>query len=620
MKELTNHNQWVVWKTEKRNGKPTKPPYNPKTGRYASHNDPQTWGTYQQAKEAKGFDGKGFVFTEGDTYCGIDLDKCRDPETGEVEPWALKIVDAFKSYTEISPSGTGLHTIIKGKLLGGGIKTKHVEVYDRLRYFTVTENQYGDCGEIREAQGELDCLVERLENKQFKSELPPVTNVTPDINTQNHSETPNNQTVSEKSNFYDDNRLIDKMLASANGGAILSLLDGHHDAYPSQSEADQALCNHLAFWTDKDPQAMGRIFRRSGLMREKWDKKHYGDGRTYGEATIEKAITGTTETYTRQPQKHTGSNQHTNTRKASRGLKLTELSTQYDSEVSWVWRKHFPLGLPVIVNGREGMGKTTICLQAAKEILSQHAGGNIVWLATEGAVQDTVSKMVERDLYDDRFMVGQKANETFKWDFYLQSDRHELESLLEDLKPIICVFIDSIRGMSRLDDNDPKNGDIIQQVNSIVCDKYRAGLVYIDHHGKGQKTNLLDKAVGTTAKTSSVRGVLSVMPASKYKRIIKTAKANISTMGGELEVLKVGSNIIIQEPVTNSDDTMKDRAEEFLISLFSEQKSMQAIEVYRMGEEQGFSGSLLKTVKKDLGIQSHRDGEQAAWKWVWPYI
>ena len=189
---------------------------------------------------------------------------------------------------------------------------------------------------------------------------------------------------------------------------------------------------------------------------------------------------------------------------------------------------------------------------------------------------------------------------------------------MESVSPVICVFIDSIRGMSRLDDNDPKNGDIIHAINSIVCDKHRAGLVYIDHHGKGAKSNLLDKAVGTTAKTSSVRGVLSVLPVSKFKRIIKPAKTNISSMGGELEVLKVGNDIIIQEPKVHSDETQKDKAEEFLINLFSQNSTMKARDVFSMGEDEGFSGTLLKVVKKELGIESTRENRDSPWKWVWP--
>ena len=239
-------------------------------------------------------------------------------------------------------------------------------------------------------------------------------------------------------------------------------------------------------------------------MREKWDKKHFGDGRTYGQATIEKAIVSTSETYSGASQKRDNSNkQRKNTK--PRGLALDHLKTQYEAVVRWLWRTHLPVSLPFILNGREGMGKTTVALQIAWEILKQHLEGMIVWLATEGTVQDTVAKMVEQDLTSHRFVVGQKANESFKWDFYLKGDREEFEILLDDLQPIICVFIDSVRGMSRLDDNDPKNGDIMHMINSIVCDKHRATLVYIDHHGKGAKSNLLDKAVGTTAKTSSVR-------------------------------------------------------------------------------------------------------------------
>ena len=445
---------------------------------------------------------------------------------------------------------------------------------------------------IRENQAALDMLVQKLR--------PPEKNKRP---------TPQGE------GRKDDTTLIERMLESQNRLKIAALLDGNHEDYPSQSEADIALCNHLAFWTGNDATQIDRIFKESGLYREKWDKKHFGDGRTYGQATIQKAISGNSETYSGGAERHDKSHKQ---RKGPKGLSLVDLQNQYDSEVSWIWRNHIPVGLPIILNGREGMGKTTIGLSAAKEILGNHPSGRVVWLATEGAVQDTVSKMVEMGLTDNRFVVAQKSNQSFKWDFVLQGDKKELETLLDEIKPIICVFIDSIRGMSRLDDNDPKNGDVIHALNSVICDKHKAGLVYLDHHGKGKKSNLLDKAVGTTAKTSSVRGVLSVMPVSKFKRVIKPAKANISTMGGELEVLKIGNEIIIQEPHTQSDESMRDKAEEFLINLFSQHNSKRATEVYRMGEDEGFSGSLLKKVKKDLGIESIRDNRDSPWKWVWP--
>ena len=595
-KELIEYDQWVCWRGEKKdNGKLDKIPINPHTGGNAKTNDPSTWGSWVNAigeyfsPRTKGIDGVGFVFAENGLFAGVDLDNCiRD---GKIEAWAKKILEDFNSYSEVSPSEEGIKIFVKGSLPNGAIKTKQIEIYNKGRFFTVTGNQYKSFSTLRENQEALNRLVKKLRPPE-ETKVPP-----------------------QGESSFDDNSLVDKILESQSGEKILRLLNGNFDEYPSQSEADQALCNHLAFWTGNNTAQIDRIFRTSGLMREKWDKKHFGDGRTYGQATIQKAIASTSETYSGASERHDNSDKQ---RKGPKGLGLDQLQNQYDSEVSWVWRQHFPFGLPVIVNGREGQGKTTICLRAAREILEQHPTGMVVWLATEGAVQDTVAKMVEQGLTSDRFRVAQKSNESFKWDFYLQGDRNQLEILLDELKPILCVFIDSIRGMSRLDDNDPKNGDLIHKINAIVCDRHRGGLVYIDHHGKGKKSDLLDKAVGTTAKTSSVRGVLSVLPVSKFKRVIKPAKANISSMGGELEVLKVGTDILIQEPIIQSDETMADRAEEFLINLFSQGGNMKATDVFSQGEKEGISSHMMKKAKVVLGIQAEKKGPKEPWIWAWP--
>ena len=163
---------------------------------------------------------------------------------------------------------------------------------------------------------------------------------------------------------YEDRRLIDKMLESQNGEKILKLLNGDFSDYPSQSEADQAFHYHLAFWTGKDGIQMDRINRASGLMRDKWDKKHFGDGRTYGEATIQKAIANTHETYKGSLQRKANSDEQPKGTKApnrARGLSLEQLKNQYDSKVSWIWRQHVAAGPPFILNGREGMGKNHHC-------------------------------------------------------------------------------------------------------------------------------------------------------------------------------------------------------------------------------------------------------------------
>ena len=89
--------------------KPTKPPVNPHNGLGASHSDPKTWGTFEQAEacaKRRNLAGVGFVLSETDDFTGIDLDKCRDPETGKLDRRAEDIVALGETYWEVSPSGT----------------------------------------------------------------------------------------------------------------------------------------------------------------------------------------------------------------------------------------------------------------------------------------------------------------------------------------------------------------------------------------------------------------------------------------------------------------------------------------------------------------------------------
>lgn len=134
MTTLTNLKQlpqWVAYSTDK-------VPINPHTGGAASSADPQTWGTAAQAwsrKSRQGLAGIGFVFTKQSGIVGLDLDNCYDGD--DLKPYALEVVQCLSSYTERSPSGRGLHILVRGEI-PHSLKTKEVEIYDELRYFTVT--------------------------------------------------------------------------------------------------------------------------------------------------------------------------------------------------------------------------------------------------------------------------------------------------------------------------------------------------------------------------------------------------------------------------------------------------------------------------------------------------
>ena len=138
--ELNKRPQWVCWRYTRQGGKWTKHPYNPRTERKASSTDLMTWSRFETVLDAYAsgtYDGVGFVLSSGDPYVGVDLDGCRDPETGVIEGWAAEIVGELDSYTELSPSGKGLHVLVKGKV-PKALKLPRIEIYSMERFFTVT--------------------------------------------------------------------------------------------------------------------------------------------------------------------------------------------------------------------------------------------------------------------------------------------------------------------------------------------------------------------------------------------------------------------------------------------------------------------------------------------------
>ena len=145
--ELAERPQWVCWLYEERDDKRTKVPYTPGTLRRASSTDLMTWGTFDEAVDAyersePPYDGVGFVFSSADPYVGIDLDDCIcdiDEYSAMVAPWAQEILDRVDDgYAEISPSGKGIHIIVRGSVRGGGMRRGPVEMYSRARYFAIT--------------------------------------------------------------------------------------------------------------------------------------------------------------------------------------------------------------------------------------------------------------------------------------------------------------------------------------------------------------------------------------------------------------------------------------------------------------------------------------------------
>lgn len=283
--ELRDCNQWICWRYENRDGKLTKVPYNPTTEHPASTTDPSSWCSFEvvaHLSDASGYDGIGFVFNEDDPFMGVDLDHVLDDE-GHINPKYEELVRSSDTYTEISPSGHGLHLVCLGKKPEGLTACKHtqpdgsaVEVYDHARYFTMTGNVYVD-----EGGHAYNRLSDGGEGRDRILQL-----LQPEDGAKSSNES---HSCNEALDPLPDEEVLRALFGGPKGAENKALYEGDISAYNyDDSSADMALCDKLAYYTCHNREQMDRLFRRSNLMRPKWDERR-GE-RTYGERTIDRAL------------------------------------------------------------------------------------------------------------------------------------------------------------------------------------------------------------------------------------------------------------------------------------------------------------------------------------------
>lgn len=280
LEELKDLKQWVcyrnVWDEKKQKNK--KLPKDARTGKGAKANDPETWSPYPVALEGKkrfGLDGVGFEFASG--YLGIDLDNVID-ESGALTPVASEIVELMDSYTEYSPGGKGLHILCRTSLGKMGRRNDRIglEMYNHGRFFTVTGRPYGEPKSIQERTEQAEEVCRRYLSKPEREDVKPVQK----------GQIPPVESAFEN---LTDSDLWQRMFDSPKGSTIRALYDGDTSGYSDDhSRADQALVNHLAYWTNCDVERMDRMFRQTGLHRGKWDEKR--GQLTYGERTMAVAV------------------------------------------------------------------------------------------------------------------------------------------------------------------------------------------------------------------------------------------------------------------------------------------------------------------------------------------
>ncbi len=252
--ELRLLKQWILWKYEDVGAKkPTKVPY-AITHRLASVTNAETWATFIDCFNTYmlgRYDGIGFVFTSNDPYSFIDLDDAEGDDA--IIQRHLKVYNEFDSYSEISPSGKGLHIIIKGNI-GAGRRRSKIEVYSSERYATMTGNVYGSKAIINERQAFLNQLYEQMGSGPVAQSLIQGNN----------------------KDYGTDEEIIKRATNAVNGDKFNSLHCGQWQGlYQSQSEADFAYVDMLAFYTQNRDQ-IKRLFQSSPLgTRDKAKRKDY---------------------------------------------------------------------------------------------------------------------------------------------------------------------------------------------------------------------------------------------------------------------------------------------------------------------------------------------------------
>ena len=409
LNELFGLEQWVCHK-----GKIPKNPNAPAEN--AKANDPATWSNFYKAELALqqyNFDGVGFQFGifEPNTLriSGIDLDHVIGID-GKLELFAQKIVNLMNSYTEYSPSGTGLHILCRtvlpdiGSRIGIGEESKYaIEMYNHRRYFTVTGHVYGIPKPIAERTKEFqeihnyyfsDKKEKRVEQSILPQQQPIIT--VPELQPKQSSLT------------LSDDELLEKMFNSKNGSEMRNLWNGDISGYASHSEADLHLVTNLLFWTGGDELRTDNLFRQSGLLRSKWE-----DRADYRDDTIRKALSSLSSVY--DPSYNNTSNQVNSVSSSPVSqvqlpvvlAKGRSISSYYQKDymndaqrfVNYKNRKTGFSNIDEITNLYPGLyvlgaisslGKTTFACQLADQLVM--AGEHVLYFSLEQSMYELVTK------------------------------------------------------------------------------------------------------------------------------------------------------------------------------------------------------------------------------------
>ncbi len=525
---LRSAHSWLCFKfqTAPNRDRAKKVPIDPETGQRASYKDPATWGTLEEAIAGCArfhADGVGYAFMYWDNIVGLDLDNCRNPATGKIDQWAREIILEANSYSEVTPSGTGVRIFIDGRWrhpehrtegLGSAGKGS-LEIYSEW-FFAITGDHLR--GTPRKIERRSD-VISQLHTRFFAPSEPSGSSTI--------------RTAAAVTN-NDDAALIEKARSAENGEKFQKLWEGKWENYPSKSEADIALCGQLAFWTGCDTERMDTLFRQSGRFRPKWDDKHFAEGDTYGEHTIRIAIENSTATYGGDSGRALPPNH------GSASVCIADVQSH---PVEWLWRGWIPRGKVTLVEGDPGLGKSLLTLYLAARITkglpmpdgSYCERGSVVIVNAEDGLEDTVKPRLE--------VAGADIQRCHWLNFSLEDGQQTLiipgqmdalKKKIDESKPVLVIIDPLVAYLEqRINSwNDQHIRRAMAALSSQIAEPTGVAIVLIRHPNKKEDVkNKMYRGGGSIGIIAAARSALLVTPDPRNPglRVLSTIKTNLST-------------------------------------------------------------------------------------------
>lgn len=600
--ELRQRPQWVAW-CYTTNGKL---PIDPKTGKAASSTDPSTWTDFRTAyKYAQNRRcGVGFVFSPEDPFCGIDLDDCRSQSTGAIKAETWQILEALNSYSEVSPSGCGIKTIVKAKL-GRAYKDRHIEIYPHSRFFTLTGRTIpGLPTEIADAQTAIDALISErsLGGNGHR----------PDPIPQNIVEGARNDTL-----FRLACSLRDKGLNQTAIEAALQAVNTEHCSPPLADDEVAAIAKSACRY---EPGELNPPTAKVGQKTT--------------ENGAKKTAIETTEDVT-----------------------LLRLSDVQPEPVRWLWPGRIPLGKLTILDGDPGLGKSLLTIDLAARVSTGdpmpdgttsdcEGPAGVVLLTAEDDPADTIRPRLDAAGADcTRIVLVQAIRElTILPDDAIRErtrlpnlgDIAALEKAIAEVEAKL-IIVDPVMAYTAGADThvDSEVRSVLSRLAELA-QRTGVAILAVRHLNKAGGSNPLYRGGGSIGFIASARSGLLVAPdpddMEGKRRILASTKSNLAelpkslayTIEAPTSVAKITwlgtsdqtARTLLAAPSDDEERNAIDEAKDFLLSLLAD-GPIEAKQVKAEARDAGIAERTLARAKQLLAVQAVKSGFGDSGKWLW---